>query len=54
MPTISLVAVSMISTVSSSLAQSKTNLPSWVMVMPRGRWPDLIVLTTSILSIRRR
>ena len=50
-PTISRLATSRICTVSSSLAQISTCLPSLVILMPRGRWPTGIVACTSSVAL---
>ena len=50
-PTILLLATSRTCTVSSSLAQTRSDLPSLVSMMPRGRWPTRIVSFTSSVSL---
>ena len=49
-PTILLLARSRICTVSSSLAQMSSDLPSLVSMMPRGRWPTGTVSLTSSVA----
>ena len=50
-PTISLLARSRICTASSSLAQIRSDFPSLVSMMPRGRCPTGMVFLTSSLSL---
>ena len=45
------VAVSSTSMRSSSLAQTKTSLPSLLTVMPRGRRPTFQVAVTAIVAV---
>jgi hypothetical protein len=44
-------AASITSILSSSPTATRTNLPSLVNSMPRGRWPTLMVLVTVHLSV---